>query len=70
MKPRRALLLLALGACLAAAGHAEFGPIAEWDAARVSRMLEVHIGGTFNVCKHTLPIIKSRGRGSIVTSSK
>lgn len=52
---------------LAAAGHAEFGPIAEWDPARVSRMLEVHIGGTFNVCKHTLPILKSRGRGSIVT---
>lgn len=52
---------------LAAAGHAEFGPIAEWDAARFSRMLEVHIGGTFNVCKHTLPVMKARGRGAIVT---
>jgi NAD(P)-dependent dehydrogenase (short-subunit alcohol dehydrogenase family) len=52
---------------LAAAGHAEFGPIAEWDSARLNRMLEVHIGGTFNVCKHTLPILKSRGKGSIVT---
>jgi 3-oxoacyl-[acyl-carrier protein] reductase len=52
---------------LAAAGHAEFGPIAEWDTARFNRMLEVHIGGTFNVCKHTLPVLKARGRGSIVT---
>ena len=30
-------------------------------------MLEVHVGGTFNVCKHTLPVLKARGRGSIVT---
>ena len=52
---------------LAAAGHAEFGPIAEWDTARVSRMLDVHIGGTFYVCKYTLPVLKARGRGSIVT---
>jgi NAD(P)-dependent dehydrogenase (short-subunit alcohol dehydrogenase family) len=52
---------------LAAAGHAEFGPIATWDAARFNRMLEVHVGGTFNVCKHALPIMKARGRGAIVT---
>lgn len=52
---------------LAAAGHAEFGPSAEWDAARFSKMLEVHVGGTFQVCKHVLPVMKSRGRGSIVT---
>ena len=52
---------------LAAAGHAEFGPVAEWDPARLSRMLEVHIGGTFHVCKHALPVMKQRGQGSIVT---
>lgn len=52
---------------VAAAGHAEFGPIAEWDTARFNRMMEVHVGGTFHVCKHTLPILKARGRGSIVT---
>jgi NAD(P)-dependent dehydrogenase (short-subunit alcohol dehydrogenase family) len=52
---------------LAAAGHAEFGPISEWDSERLNRMLHVHIGGTFNVCKHTLPLMKARGRGSIVT---
>jgi len=52
---------------LAAAGHAEFGPIAEWDTARFNRMIEVHVGGTFHVCRHTLPILKQRGKGSIVT---
>lgn len=52
---------------LAAAGHAEFGPVAEWDAARFNRMLEVHVGGTFHTCKHTLPVMKAGGRGSIVT---
>jgi short-subunit dehydrogenase len=52
---------------LAAAGHAEFGPTAEWDSERFMRMLSVHVGGTFNVCKYTLPVMKARGRGSIVT---
>jgi NAD(P)-dependent dehydrogenase (short-subunit alcohol dehydrogenase family) len=52
---------------LAAAGHAEFGPIAEWDASRFNRMLEVHVGGTFHTCKYALPVMKSRGSGSIVT---
>ncbi len=52
---------------VAAAGHADFGPIAEWDAARFNRMLEVHVGGTFHVCKHALPVMKARGKGSIVT---
>lgn len=52
---------------LAAAGHAEFGPIAEWDAARFNRMMEVHVGGTFHTCKHALPIMKASGNGSIVT---
>lgn len=52
---------------LAGAGHAEFGPLADWDAARIDRMLRVHVTGTFLTCKHTLPIMKARGRGSIVT---
>ena len=52
---------------LAAAGHAEFGPVAEWDSSRFNRMMEVHVGGTFHVCKHTLPVMKSRGNGAIVT---
>jgi NAD(P)-dependent dehydrogenase (short-subunit alcohol dehydrogenase family) len=52
---------------LPAAGHAEFGPTAEWDSERFMRMLSVHVGGTFYVCKHVLPVMKSRGSGSIVT---
>ena len=52
---------------LAAAGHAEFGPLAEWDTARFMRMLEVHVGGTFHVCKHVTPVMKARGKGAIVT---
>lgn len=52
---------------LAAAGHAEFGPVAEWDADRFDRMLRVHVGGTFSVCKHALPIMKAGGGGAIVT---
>jgi len=52
---------------LAAGGHAEFGPIAEWDAARFTKMLEVHVGGTFYVCKYVTPIMKARGSGAIVT---
>ena len=52
---------------LAAAGHAEFGPSGEWDSARFMKMLEVHVGGTFFVCKHALPVMMARGKGSIVT---
>ena len=52
---------------LPAAGHAEFGPTAEWDSDRFMRMLNVHVGGTFFTCKHVLPVMKARGRGSIVT---
>lgn len=52
---------------LAAAGHAEFGPIDEWDSARFSKMMEVHVGGTFLTCKYATPVMKSRGGGSIVT---
>lgn len=52
---------------LAAGGHAEFGDIAEWDQARFMKMLEVHVGGTFWVCKYVTPVMKARGKGSIVT---
>lgn len=52
---------------LAAAGHAEFGPTADWDSERFMRMLSVHVGGTFYACKHVLPVMKAQGRGSIVT---
>lgn len=52
---------------LAAAGHAEFGPTAEWDSERFMRMLSVHVAGTFFTCKYVLPVMKARGKGAIVT---
>jgi NAD(P)-dependent dehydrogenase (short-subunit alcohol dehydrogenase family) len=49
-----------------AGGHAEFGPIEEWTLERWNRMMLVHAGGTFLVCKHALPMLRRRGGGSIV----
>jgi 3-oxoacyl-[acyl-carrier protein] reductase len=39
-------------AVLNGAGHAEFGPVEEWTLDRWNRMMSVHAGGTFLVCKH------------------
>ena len=49
-----------------AAGHADFGPIEEWTLERFNRMIGVHLGGTFLVCKNVLPIMRAQGGGSIV----
>ena len=49
-----------------AAGHAEFGPLSEWSFERWQKMLTVHAGGTFLVCREVLPGMLERGRGSIV----
>ena len=49
-----------------AGGHAEFGPIEEWSLERWNRMMLVHAGGTFLVCKHALPLLRRRGGGAIV----
>ena len=49
-----------------AAGHAEFGPLSEWSLERWTRMLTVHAGGTFLVCREVLPGMVARGSGSIV----
>lgn len=49
-----------------AAGHADFGPIEEWTLERWNRMMGVHVGGTFLVCKNVLPIMRAQGGGSIV----
>ena len=35
--------------------------------ARFNKMMEVHVGGTFNVCKYATPVMKAGGKGSIVT---
>ena len=49
-----------------AAGHADFGPIEEWSLERWNRMIGVHLGGTFLVCKNVLPIMRAQGGGAIV----
>lgn len=56
----------AVDAVFNAGGHAEFGPIEEWSLERWNRMMLVHAGGTFLVCKHALPLLRRRGGGSIV----
>jgi NAD(P)-dependent dehydrogenase (short-subunit alcohol dehydrogenase family) len=52
-----------------AGGHAEFGPLEEWSVERWSRMMAVHAGGTFLVCKHAMPQMRERGFGAIVNVS-
>lgn len=45
--------------------YADFGPIEEYSYERWPRMLGVHAGGTFLVCKHALAALRKNG-GSIV----
>lgn len=56
----------AIDAVFNAAGHAEFGPLGDWSFERWQRMLTVHAGGTFLVCREVLPSMLERGRGAIV----
>lgn len=49
-----------------AAGHASFGPLEEWSLERWNRMMSVHAGGTFLVCRELAPIMRAQGGGSIV----
>jgi NAD(P)-dependent dehydrogenase (short-subunit alcohol dehydrogenase family) len=49
-----------------AAGIADFGPIAEWTTERFGRMIDIHLGGTFVVCREVVPIMRAHGGGSIV----
>lgn len=51
---------------LNAAGHAEFGPLETWTLDAWQRMMNVHAGGTFLVCKHVLALMRDQGAGSIV----
>jgi 3-oxoacyl-[acyl-carrier protein] reductase len=50
---------------LNAAGYADFDPIESFSYERWQRMLAVHAGGTFLICKYALPALARRG-GSIV----
>lgn len=55
-----------IDAAFNAAGHADFGPIESWSLERWNRMLGVHLGGTFLMCKYVLPLMRSQGGGAIV----
>ena len=49
-----------------AAGHADFGPIEDWTLESFNRMIGVHLGGTFLVVKHVVPLMRAGSGGSIV----
>jgi NAD(P)-dependent dehydrogenase (short-subunit alcohol dehydrogenase family) len=51
---------------LNAAGHAAAGPLEEWTYAEWNRMMAVHAGGAFLVCREVLPILRRHPGGSIV----
>ena len=58
-----------IDAVLNAAGHADFGPIGDFSLDRWNRMMAVHATGTFLVCKAAVPVLRTRGGGSIVNVS-
>ncbi len=51
---------------LNAGGHTDFGLVTDYSLERWNRMMAVHVGGPFLVCKHTIPVMRSRGGGSVV----
>jgi 3-oxoacyl-[acyl-carrier protein] reductase len=55
-----------IDAVLNAAGHAEFDALEDWSLERWNRMMAVHAGGTFLVCKRVAPILRESGGGAIV----
>jgi NAD(P)-dependent dehydrogenase (short-subunit alcohol dehydrogenase family) len=51
------------------AGYYEMAPVSEIGVEGWRRMLEVHLGGTYNACAAVLPGMLQAGRGAIVTIS-
>ncbi|WP_342363950.1 SDR family oxidoreductase [Terrarubrum flagellatum] len=51
---------------LNAAGHVDGGPAEEFSLERWNRMMAVHAGGTFLVCRAVIPLMRAIGGGSIV----
>jgi len=49
-----------------AAGHHLSGPIDSWSYAEWNRMMAVHAGGAFLVCREVLPVMRRGGGGAIV----
>jgi len=52
-----------------AAGIADFGPVETFPWERWQRMMAVHIGGTFLVCKHAIPKLREHGGAIVNTAS-
>lgn len=55
-----------LDCVLNAGGHAQFAPLDQWSYADWNTMMSVHVGGTFLVSKHAIPLLRRRGGGAIV----
>ena len=55
-----------IDAVLNSAGHAEFGLLEAWTLERWQKMMAVHAGGTFLVCREVAPIMRTQVGGSIV----
>ena len=55
-----------LDCVLNAGGHTDFGLVTEYSLERWNRMMAVHVGGPFLVCKYAIPHLRARGGGSIV----
>lgn len=51
------------------AGYAEIVPIEEMKPDQFSRMIEVHLYGTFNCIKEVVPVMKKAGKGKIINLS-
>jgi 2-hydroxycyclohexanecarboxyl-CoA dehydrogenase len=51
------------------AGYVEETPLGEITDAEWSRMLRVHLGGTWHTCREVAPRMAARGRGAIVNTS-
>ncbi len=51
---------------LNAGGHTDFGLVTEYSLERWNRMMAVHVGGPFLVCKHAIPHLLERGGGAVV----
>ena len=52
-----------------AAAHVVFGPFEDYPLTEWRRMLDVHLTGTFLVCRRTVPALREAGGGAIVNTA-
>jgi NAD(P)-dependent dehydrogenase (short-subunit alcohol dehydrogenase family) len=53
---------------LNAAGHVEYAPLSEWNLDRWNRMMAVHAGGTFLLCRAVAPLMRDEGSIANISS--